>query len=75
MSDGTIQCSKCQGTMEAGWVPDTARNRTVQSAWLPGKPEPREFFLGMKWKASQDIPITVFRCANCGYLEFYARPA
>ena len=75
MSEIAVRCARCQGIMELGWVPDTARNRTVQSAWVPGKPEPREFFLGRIWKSDQNIPVTAFRCANCGYLEFYARPA
>jgi ribosomal protein S27AE len=75
MSDLNPGCPKCQGVMVAGWVPDTTRNRTLQSAWLPGKPEPRESFLGIRWKADQNVPITAFRCANCGYLEFYAKPA
>jgi hypothetical protein len=78
MSDAAqvLRCAKCQkSVMEAGWIPEATRDGLVQSAWLPGPPEPRHFFFRMPWKKDERIPVRAFRCPKCGYIEFYARPA
>jgi hypothetical protein len=74
MPDPVIHCAMCQGSMEAGWIPDTAREGVLQTAWMPGAPEPRYFFLGVSWKADRNVPLTAFRCTKCGHVELYALP-
>jgi hypothetical protein len=59
--------------MELGHVPATARNQVTPSAWLAGPPASKSLFMGIEWKADLKIPLTAFRCANCGFVEFYAK--
>jgi hypothetical protein len=60
--------------MEPGWIPDATRSEARQTTWVPGAPEPRSFFLGVQWKASRSVPMQALRCAQCGFIELYARP-
>ena len=41
--------------------------------WVSGAPE-RSIWTGLKLKGRDVIPITVFRCERCGFLEAYALP-
>lgn len=71
---GTVECKKCHAQMESGWVPDCTHAGVQQENWYPGEPQP-SFWTGMKAeKKDIVIPVTTFRCANCGYLESYAIP-
>ena len=82
----TLICPKCHGEMEEGVVPVLEGGSFFPSIWLkksaiknPGKF--RASFLGYtmsrisvaKGGWSQAIPISVFRCKSCGYLEPYAK--
>ncbi len=60
--------------MESGWVPDNTHAGLQQENWSPGEPQP-SVWTGLKVE-NKDIvvPITTFRCPNCGYLESYAIP-
>jgi hypothetical protein len=58
--------------MESGWVPDNTHAGLQQENWSPGEPQP-SFWTGLKVKKKDIvIPVTTFRCPNCGYLESYA---
>jgi hypothetical protein len=60
--------------MESGWVPDNTHAGLQQENWSPGEPQP-SFWTGLKVeKKDIVIPVTTFRCPNCGYLESYAIP-
>jgi len=60
--------------MESGWVPDNTHAGLQQENWCPGEPQP-SFWTGLKVeKKDIVIPVTTFRCPNCGYLESYAIP-
>jgi hypothetical protein len=49
-------------------------NARSAAKWIAGAPE-RSIFFGTKIKGKEQYPIKSFRCANCGYLESYARTA
>ena len=71
---GTVECTRCNAHMESGWVPDNTHTGLQRENWCPGEPQP-SFWTGLK-VAKKDlvIPVTTFRCPNCGYLESYAIP-
>ena len=70
--EGTVECTRCHAHMESGWVPDHTQNGLLRESWCPGKPQP-SFWTGLKTEdKNKVIPVTTFRCPNCGYLESYA---
>jgi hypothetical protein len=71
MSDG--RCPKCRGEMVLGFVPDATHGGIRVGQWHDGPPQ-KSFWLGTKTGPGPGIPIGVFRCAGCGYLEFFADP-
>ncbi|HJZ79485.1 MAG TPA: hypothetical protein VKD91_04045 [Pyrinomonadaceae bacterium] len=67
-----VRCSKCAGAMEEGFVADHSLPGTTQPmTWVEGRPE-NSFWEGVKVVDRRTLRITVYRCAACGYLEFYA---
>lgn len=77
MGDFHPTCPKCSTFMNRGHIPDYANSSVVvlQAVWAPGDPQPRRFQTGIKVDPDAQIPLTAYRCASCGYVEFYARPA
>ena len=73
MADFRPMCPKCSAVMERGHIPDMTYGSVLQSRWSRGDPEKR-FLGGIKWKRGAQIPMTAYRCAQCGYVELYARP-
>jgi hypothetical protein len=59
--------------MKQGYVLDNTYGARVVSHWAAGSPR-KSFWTGTKPPATKQIPIGTFRCADCGYLESYARP-
>jgi len=60
--------------MESGWVPDNTQAGLQHQSWTPGEPQP-SLWTGLKVeRKDRVIPVTTFRCPNCGYLESYAIP-
>jgi hypothetical protein len=72
MSHMPKQCPKCDGPMEQGFILDMTHGARLISHWAPGAPV-KSFWTGTKLPAEKLIPIGVFRCASCGFLESYAR--
>ena len=68
-------CPKCTGAMARGHVPDVGHGEILATRWSRGDPEPRRFIGGIKWKGDAQVPLAAYRCAVCGYVEWYARPA
>lgn len=69
-------CPDCQVPMEEGFVPDRGEGYTYLPCWHPGSPEMgmsgiKGFVLG-ELIGMNRIPITSFRCPECGGLKFYA---
>jgi hypothetical protein len=68
-----IECIRCHTQMEVGYVPDGTHSGFQRQSWFPGEPKP-SFWMGLKLKADELVPVTTFRCPKCGYLESYAIP-
>lgn len=66
-----IECPKCTGRMETGFIIDEIHGGTQVSQWVEGLPN-RHWFLGMRTKGRRKLPITVYRCSRCGFLESWA---
>lgn len=73
-------CPDCGGEYESGFVLDFGHSGPKRQVWQRGNPEDATF-LGMKIspgvvKPSPEkmLPITTFRCTQCGLLKFYAVP-
>lgn len=68
-------CPKCGRHMRPGYFLD-GRNadRRHTTEWVAGVPE-KSFWMGLKIKGRQILPVTVYRCERCGYLESYAAPS
>jgi hypothetical protein len=56
--------------MVQGFVIEKARGSYQAGQWAPGPPQ-RSF--GTTVKLPDDaLPLSAFRCSQCGYVEFYA---
>ncbi len=70
-----MKCPKCENAMEEGFAKyKYGAGPTVGNAieWVAGKlpgAGTRFWSLGL---SQRRLPITAYRCVNCGYLEFYA---
>jgi hypothetical protein len=56
-----------------GFVPDRSYGAVLVQGWHPGQAE-KSFWTRTKEPPTEGVPIGVFRCRKCGYLEFYADP-
>jgi hypothetical protein len=59
--------------MQVGYVPDLTEGGCRQQNWCPGEPR-KSFWMGLKIKADELLPVITLRCPKCGYLESYALP-
>jgi hypothetical protein len=59
--------------MERGFILDNSYGARLVSQWAAGAPK-KSFWATTKAPSQDTVPIGVFRCATCGYLESYARP-
>jgi hypothetical protein len=72
MTERRLECPRCRGRMEPGYVMDRGDQNSRHAAqWVEGPPE-RSFWTGLKLKDRAVLPVTTYRCAECGYLESYA---
>ena len=72
-SSQDVTCPKCSATMEAGFTLEIGPGSYgTQAQWIEGVPETR-LLSGLKTKGKRMLPIEMFRCQQCGYLESYAR--
>ena len=62
-----LSCLKCNGVMQAGFIPNVTR---AQMVWYEGDPPKtyRESFMFGR----QALMVKTHRCSVCGYLESYA---
>jgi len=68
-----IECIRCMKPMEIGYLIDTNQRGLQQQQWCPGTPKP-SFWMGLKVKKGEAVPVATLRCPSCGYLESYANP-
>lgn len=59
-------CPRCDGMMETGFLVDAYGRAIQQCLWAEG--EVWAHMLGGKRR----LPVTTFRCSECGYLESFA---
>lgn len=67
------QCVKCGGATQIGFVMDKAEsNYPTLQLWVEGAPE-KSFWSGFD-TSDRNLRFVdkAVRCADCGYLEFYA---
>lgn len=70
----TLECPRCRGRMEAGFVVDRQHHgQPGTQSWFEGTPQ-RSFWTGVRTKGLETYPVTTHRCPRCGYLESYALP-
>ena len=76
MSSGTNRCPKCNGEMVQGFTCGREGPNRVVSTWVEGAPEKVGRLFRQVRKVPEDkcIPVGIFRCSACGFLESYARP-
>ena len=68
MAENKLSCLRCQGSMDAGFIPNPARGQLV---WFEGDAPTTysaSFMFGRK-----ALAVATHRCSVCGYLESYAR--
>jgi hypothetical protein len=73
MSVETSRCPKCNGEMVQGFLFESDGPKGMVSSWVEGAPE-KSWFGSAKVPKEKCIPVGVFRCSRCGFLESYARP-
>lgn len=72
MNHSPINCPKCEGLMEEGFILDRAHyNAGTVDTWVEGEPA-KSIWSGIKVKGKQQFEVKTFRCAGCGFLESYA---
>lgn len=79
MTNSTLSCLRCQGSMEPGFTVDNTYGGRLVSSWIAGEPVFGSIFgktlTGLaRMKDRKAINTTTYRCTSCGYLESYARP-
>lgn len=70
------QCPKCDSAMEQGSILSQAGAAFLggsyeQQKWIEGTPV-RSWLGALRTYGRQRRIVTSWRCANCGFLEFYA---
>ena len=60
--------------MEQGYVVDVMYGGGTSSTpkWVAGEPQ-RSIWTGIKLRGKEQIPVSTWRCRQCGYLESYAK--
>lgn len=75
MNQPVINCPRCQGLMEEGFILDYGDSNSKRvSMWVEGAPD-ESFWMGLKIKDKMKYLVKTFRCAGCGFLESYATEA
>jgi hypothetical protein len=73
MTNDKLQCPKCKSEMVQGFVPDYSYGVALVGGWQKGQPK-KSFWTRTKVSLLQGVPIGVFRCQKCGFLELYSDP-
>jgi hypothetical protein len=61
-------CPKCDGPMKIGTLQQVGNYGNSPFVWAPEAESP----FPVKGSSSPRKNLSVFRCENCGYLEYYA---
>ena len=71
MASRRLDCPRCGGSLEPGYVVDEGHGTRTVAKWIAGEPE-RSIWTGLKTRGKDKLEITTFRCRRCGFLESYA---
>ena len=67
-----MKCPKCGGATTGGFIIDHGHMHVrTQQIWVEGAPE-ASFWKGLKTSGRAIYTVRAMRCADCGFLEFYA---
>jgi len=72
MASRSLSCPRCGGAMETGFTIDVGYGRTAVPKWAAGEPDSSFWSSGLKLRGKEQLPISTYRCGQCGYLESYA---
>ncbi|PCJ56943.1 MAG: hypothetical protein COA79_17550 [Planctomycetota bacterium] len=78
METKTIDCPKCEGQMQKGFLVDRTHKNPVaehciQQEWVEGDPDQKSSVMGgLKISTKTCLKTISYRCVKCGYLESYA---
>jgi len=73
MSEPLGLCSKCNGPMEEGFIPDRGDYNALDTwKWYEGPPERSRWFGQLKTSDKRHFQVRSCRCTGCGYIESYA---
>jgi DNA-directed RNA polymerase subunit RPC12/RpoP len=71
--DKSIECPRCSGGMEPGFIVDESYGQKFVSKWVAGAPQKTWWMgRGLRLGRSEQIEVATYRCRRCGYLESYA---
>ena len=71
MLDLDLKCLRCNSAMERGYLPDRGHADSMKIAeWVSDAPEQR--WWGLRTTGHQQIPLSAYRCSQCGYVELRA---
>jgi uncharacterized protein (UPF0212 family) len=74
MNAETTRCPKCKESMVQGFLVDFhAGGKRLVASWVEGAPEKTPWH-GTNVPEDKCIPVGVYRCPKCGFLESYALP-
>jgi hypothetical protein len=71
MASRSLSCPRCGGSMEQGYILDESYGKIGPQKWVGGAPE-FSIWTGLKLRGKQRLPVTAYRCRQCGFLESYA---
>ena len=59
--------------MEGGYLIDVTYGQGTAAVpkWVAGEPE-RSIWTGLKLRGKEQLPVSTYRCRQCGFLESYA---
>ena len=65
-------CLRCGGEMEEGFALDETYGEKKQGQWVEGEPK-KSIWTGLKLGGRKKLPISAYRCMECGFLDLFAR--
>jgi hypothetical protein len=71
VGDKSIDCRRCSGSMEPGFIVDEGYGKRVVAKWVAGEPR-KSFWTGLRIGGQEQLEVATYRCRQCGYLESYA---
>jgi len=67
---------RCDGQLEKGFLIDKGDSDIARQAkWASGEPSTAFWKMSAVQSGSETLPVTTYRCRNCGRLESFAKPA